>query len=221
MSLVIQNVALYDTGTSCKHSTQFYLIKCWREWLKKYSAVVDKHVYLWSLVLAECTVVSEGWCSHCHTPLMIWSCASPLETEHTQEMTIMTDYPGFLMITAQHFLAAIAVINLMQLSFMYHPHQRKADWISFWQITEGLLLNSIRLCKHCVPEILCWRPTSDLRGVTHAYPFINGWLGGGDPDCWRRVSRSVQFHLSKRERQHKVEWVQMFGFERRNSRREF
>lgn len=71
---------------------------------------------------------------------------------------------------------------------------------NFSQITGGLPLNGIKRGRMPINGVFQSHYVDwDLGGVTHAYPFINGWLGGGDPDCWRWVSRSVQFHLSKRE----------------------
>lgn len=78
------------------------------------------------------------------------------------------------------------------------PNQLKTSWTLL--INQGgmaVLWSWVRPhFKQRTPQALCWQRDGDLKGVTHAYPFVNGWLGGGDPDRWRWVSRSVQFHLS-------------------------
>lgn len=164
-------------------------------------------------------MVSKGYCSHCHSPLMIWSCAFPLETTRKNKCR------------KHEWLQVDLNFNT---PFIASPCSNSSDWCNaiiccvishaitqlvliFPQITGGLPLNSIRrshtqrsLYLHsALPESLGWQLASDLRGATHAYPFINGWLGGGDPDCWRWVSRPVQFHLSKREIEQKVDWLWM------------
>lgn len=78
------------------------------------------------------------------------------------------------------------------------PNQLKTSWTLLMnQGGMAVLWSWVRPhFKQRTPQALCWQRDGDLKGVTHAYPFVNGWLGGGDPDRWRWVSRSVQFHLS-------------------------